>query len=133
MGNMTFPSHNLPPPTQFPVVLIKAKDVYKIWHDNIVHLKRVDRYSLGLEIDEVFRSLLELLFRASFANDKFEKLALVSQAIGKADLVKFFLQIAWEHDVIDNKKYSQLSLPLDEIGRMLGGWKKALENKTPPK
>jgi hypothetical protein len=72
-----------------------------------------------------------VIFRAAFAYDKFEKLSLVGQAIGKSDLLKFFLQIAWEQKILDQKTYAALNLNLDEVGRMLGGWKKSLSEKTP--
>lgn len=116
---------------QVPVVLVKAKESYKVWSRNILNLKRIDRYTIGARIDDVFLSLLELIFRTCFASDKFEKLSLVGQAIAKSDLLKFFLQIGWEHKVIDHKNYGSLIILLDEVGRMLGGWKKNLENKTP--
>ncbi len=38
------------------------------------------------------------------------------------DMLKFFLQLGWEIKVLDNSKYVALSEPLDEVGRMLGGW-----------
>lgn len=121
----------LPPPAAIPIVLVRAKEAYRSWHNSIVNLKRVDRYTIGVEIDELFRSLLEAIFSACFAYDKFEKLSLVSRAIGKCDLLKFFLQIAWEHKIVDHKTYGALILSLDEVGRMLGGWKKNLAEKTP--
>ncbi len=119
------------PPTVIPLVLVRAKAAYQLWHNGIVNLKRVDRYTIGAKVDDIFLSLLELIFRACFAYDKFEKLSLVSQAIAKSDLLKFFLQLSWEHRVIDHKSYGALILLLDEIGRMLGGWKKSLGDKTP--
>ena len=119
-----------PPPT-IPLVLVRAKEAYQVWHGSIVNLKRVDRYTIGARVDDIFLSLLELIFRACFAYDKFEKLSLVSQAIAKADLLKFFLQVSWEHKVIDHKSYGEFILLLDEVGRMLGGWKKNLGDKTP--
>jgi hypothetical protein len=112
-------------------VLVRAKESYRAWHNHLVNIKRVDRYTIGTRIDEIFLSLLELIFRATFAYDKFEKLSLVSQAIGKADLLKFFLQLGWEQKVLDHTIYGQLILLLDEVGRMLGGWKKSLQEKTP--
>ena len=118
------------PPQQIPLVLVRAKEAYQVWHGSIVNLKRVDRYTLGARIDDIFLSLLELIFRGCFAYDKFEKLSLVSQAIAKSDLLKFFLQLGWEHKIIDHKSYGALILLLDEIGRMLGGWKKNLGDKT---
>ena len=122
-----------PTPTQFPLVIIKTKEAYLLWHNFLVNLKRIDRYTVGQRIDDTFLTLLELLFRASFAYDKFEKLALISQAIGKRDLLNFFLQLGWEHKIIPHKMYSDLIIRLDEIGRMLGGWKKSLAEKTPAK
>jgi len=92
-------------------------------------VNRVDRNTIGARIDDIFLSLLELIFRACFAADKFEKLSVVSQAVGKNDLLKFFLQTAWEHKVLDHKQYGALILLLDEVGRMLGGWKKDIQEK----
>lgn len=111
-------------------MLVRSKEAYKVWHDHLVNVTRVDRYTIGTKVDDIFLSLLELIFRATFAYDKFEKLSLVSQAIGKADLLKFFLQIAWEHKVLNHTLYGKIILQLDEVGRMLGGWKKSLQEKT---
>lgn len=119
---------HLSPP---PLVLVRTKEAYQLWHKNLVNLNRLDRYTIGTKIDDIFLSLLELIFRSCFAYDKFEKLSLVSQAIGKNDLLKFFLQIGWEQKIIDHKNYGSLILLFDEIGRMLGGWKKNLQEKTP--
>lgn len=116
---------------QAPLVLVRAKEEYRTWHDLLIKVNRVDRYTIGAKIDETFLSLLELIFRATFAYDKFEKLSIVSQALGKNDLLKFFLQIGWEEKVLDHTAYGKLILNLDEVGRMLGGWKKNLQEKTP--
>lgn len=119
------------PPPAIPLVLVRAKESYQLWHDSLMHLKRSDRYTTGAKIDAIFLSLLELIFKACFAHDKFEKISIISHAITQSDLLMFFLQIAWEHKIIDHKKYGALILPLDEVGRMLGGWKRSLVNKTP--
>lgn len=111
-------------------MLIKAKEAYRVWHKNIENLNRIDRQTIGTKIDDDFLSMLELIFRSCFANDKFEKILIISQAIGKADLIKFLLQMAWEQKIINNHCYSSLLLMLDEIGRMLGGWKKSIQEKT---
>jgi len=45
-----------------------------------------------------------------------------------------FLNIRFFVDVLKtlwSEKYTNLSIHLDEIGRMLGSWKKGLETKTP--
>ncbi len=112
-------------------MLVRTKDSYKVWHTHLVNISKVNRHTIGVKIDGIFLSLLETIFRATFASDKFEKLSLVSQAIGKADLLKFFLQIGWEQKMLDHTVYGNIILQLDEVGRMLGGWKKSLQEKTP--
>lgn len=73
---------------------------------------------------------MELLWTAGYQG-KDEKLPTIALAIRKLDGLKFLLRIAWEMQVLDNAKYASLSEPLFEIGKMLGGWKKGLEPKTP--
>lgn len=62
---------------------------------------------------------------------KQEKLPLVQKAVIKVDVLKFFLQIAWETKDLDTKKYIILSKYLHEVGKMLGGWTKQLSKETP--
>ena len=40
------------------------------------------------------------------------------------------MQLAWESKLIPTDKYAIISKELEEIGRMLGGWKKGIEAKT---
>lgn len=112
-------------------MLIKSKEAYREWHRYLENVKKIDRLTLGNKIDNIFLDVLELLFKATFAHDKFERLSLVSNSIGKLDLLKFFLQIGWEEKIIDNTKYKNLIVLLDEVGRMANGWKIYLNQKTP--
>jgi hypothetical protein len=121
------------PSAQVPPVLIKAKETYQSWHENLVHVKRIDRYTIGTRIDDTFMVFLEHLFQTSFASDKFEKLSLLSTSIGTCDLLKFLLQIAWNQKVIATPIYATLLADLEETGRMLGGWRRQLEQKTSSK
>ncbi|PIS41288.1 MAG: hypothetical protein COT25_03920 [Candidatus Kerfeldbacteria bacterium CG08_land_8_20_14_0_20_42_7] len=73
---------------------------------------------------------LELILLAGYSSRQ-TKLVVVERASTKLDALKFFLQTAWELKVIDTKKYSLLASPLVEVGKMLGGWRKQLQLKTP--
>ena len=70
--------------------------------------------------------MVELIIKASYSS-KAEKLISLTNSSFKLDLLKFFLQIAWDVKSLDNKKYILLSEKLDEIGRMLGGWIKSIK------
>lgn len=104
--------------------------VYKLWYEYRDHFPKKSRYTLGDRIDLVFIQLVELLWTAGYQG-KEEKIPTISRAIQKLDGLKFLLRIAWEIQVLDNVKYASLSESLFEIGKMLGGWKKGLEPKTP--
>lgn len=60
-----------------------------------------------------------------------EKQLLLDRAISRVDLLKLLLQLAWDTRALDDNKYATLTEKLAEIGRMLGGWKRQLTNKTP--
>jgi hypothetical protein len=47
-------------------------------------------------------------------------------------LLRFFLQLAWECKVIEQKHYILLATQVENVGKMTGGWRKGLLVKTPP-
>lgn len=105
-------------------ILQKITAIYLLWHNFSLQLPRPARYSLGVKIDILFTDLLEIILQARYAS-KDNKLSFIDKATIKLDSLKFFLQIIWQTKSLDNKKYLQLSEPLAEIGKILGGWKKS--------
>ena len=112
-------------------ILQKTTTAYKLWHSFLPHIPRLSRYTLGAKIDTLFAEIVELILQAGYSS-RDRKIETVNRASIKFDALKFFLQVAWEMKVLDNKKYAQLSMLLAEIGRMLGGWLKDLKKETPP-
>jgi len=88
------------------------------------------RYVLADKIDTHCIQILELLFIASYQNRE-EKLPTIRMALRRTDVLKFLVRIVWELRALDNKRYAELSEKIHELGRMIGGWKKGLESKTP--
>jgi hypothetical protein len=80
----------------------------------------------------LFLAVLELTFAASYLPPE-KKIIFLGKTISRLDVLKFFAQLAWESKLIPNDKYLELSKRLEEIGRMLGGWRKGLQSKTPAK
>jgi hypothetical protein len=113
-------------------VLLKAKNAYCFWLCIYKNFPKIERFGLGQKIDTLFLETLELVSSATYLAPE-NKIVLLTKAIGKIDLVKFFIQLAWEDKLVATEKYSELLLNLEEIGRMLGGWKRGLQTKTPAK
>ena len=111
-------------------VVEHAVVVYKRWQEYRNNFPKKSQYSLGDRIDILFLQVLELLFVASYQS-KVEKLPTIIAALKKTDVLKFLLRIAWELHALDTKKYAVISEEMDGLGRMIGGWKKGLESKTP--
>ena len=127
----TLTSRSAQPLTQASV-LIKAKKAYALWFLISADIPKTYRYTLGAKVEGYFLELLENIFVSLYLSPE-QKASRLIIAISKLDGVKFFLQIAWENKCVSHAKYTELSTLLDEIGRMLGGWKKGLENKLAQK
>jgi len=87
---------------------------------------KTSRHSLGSKIDQHFLNMLGHVY-GSVYQPPAEKSVTISKAISELDMVKFFLSIAWESAILQNNHYVQISADLDEVGRMLGGWKKGVD------
>jgi hypothetical protein len=124
--------HVTPPPTPHLPIIQHFISAYKAWHEFLPHVPRDFRYTLGTKIDRSLIETAELVFVASYLS-KDQKFPYIRKANARLDLAKFFLQILWEVNAIDNKKYVALSEKFEAIGKMLGGWAKGIESKTPAK
>lgn len=111
-------------------MLQKAKAAYSFWFQVCNNIPKTHRHSLGSKVDNYFLELLKCIFSALYLSGE-QKVKRIETAIGKLDGVKFFSQIAWENKCVSNKDYATLSEKLDEVGKIIGGWKKGLEKKTP--
>ncbi|MFQ5662184.1 MAG: four helix bundle protein [Candidatus Paceibacteria bacterium] len=107
------------------------KAVYLLWYAYYQTLPKLHRHSLGQRIDNLFVETIEAITIASFLS-KSEKHPWVRLAIRKMDTLKILLMVLWETKSLDNKKYITLSMKVDEIGRMLGGWNGQLLKQNSP-
>lgn len=112
-------------------VLEKIKSAYLVWHEIHVILPQTHRYTLGNRIDKLLIEIIENTATASFI-PKVEKPPYIRLSIRKLDTVKILLLVLWETKSISDKKYITLSAPLNEVGKMLGGWHNQLLKQNSP-
>lgn len=94
-------------------------------------MSREERFGLGARVDTLLLDLMETLRRATFSNNV-DKINLLTNAIIKTDSIRFFVQTAWEAKLISNQQFELISVPIEEVGKMIGGWRKGLLTKNPP-
>lgn len=102
-----------------------------LWYSYYQVLPKLHRHSLGQKIDSLFIESIEAISIASFLSRE-EKQPWVRLAVRKIDTLKVLMMILWETKSFDSKKYIALSLKIDEIGRMLGGWNGQLSKQNSP-
>jgi len=94
-------------------------------------MARSERFGIGDRIDTLWLDLLDSLRKAAYASVS-QKLLSLEEAIRAVDAVRFFVQIAWESGLIAQSHFTSLGKDIEEIGRMVGGWKRGIVAKNPP-
>jgi len=123
------PPRSFSQPKLIPVIL-KLKESYGTWQNCLAHFPKASRFTLGTKIDDVFLVAIEYCFLASYSQIA-EKIVLLDRWISRVDLLKLLVELSWDNRALDGKKYAAISEQLFEVGRMLGGWRRQLANKTP--
>jgi hypothetical protein len=91
------------------------------------HIPKGARFTIGSRIENKFLDLLELTYTAYFTQ-KDKKSEKLSECILVLDTLKFLISVAWEGKIISNKQCEDVSVKLEEVGRMFGGWKKNIDS-----
>lgn len=116
-------THTLP---EFDIPLFgKLYEFYKLLYLSLKFFPKKDRYSLGQKLDTLTLTVFELVIMAG-TNGQDKKLPILEKSIVSLDLLKILLRLSKDIKALDNKKYLQLEQSLQEIGRMLGGWKRSI-------
>lgn len=119
-----------PPPSASRLlpVLEKGKRLYKNWLEIYRNIERRARFGIGTKIDLLFLDTLELIRKAAYAPiDK--KILLLGQVLENLDSLRFYFQLLWETHLIPTEKYSSFAPLIEELGKMVGGWRKGLLEK----
>ena len=120
-----------PPPqrnTDLPILNI-LKECYLLWHNFFVKLPRLERYTLGVKVDNLFTEILAIVLTAQYTRRE-EKKIFLEELSRKLDNLKFFVTLLWEAKGLDASKYGQLSQKLATAGRMLGKWIQSLSEQN---
>ncbi|MFC1656938.1 four helix bundle protein [Patescibacteria group bacterium] len=118
--------------SNFPPVIEHLKNAYKRWILIERNLPKCERFGLGQKIDFLFTDLLDVLQKASFSPIE-SKITLLGQSLSIIDSLRFFVQLCWELKLIPSKQFTVIGEEIEEIGKMVGGWRKGLITKNSTK
>lgn len=109
-------------------VFKKSYELYKDFHICLKEFPKVERYSLGQKCEAALLEVLESLLRAS-GLPRGEKLPHLEQASAKLNVFRVHLRLAKDIRALDARRYVVFQETSDEIGRMIGGWKRSLRER----
>lgn len=71
--------------------------------------------------------LLELSYEANAISDKSQKIELLNKCIAKVKIIDFLINLSYDKQIINNKRYLKFGEAMDEIIKYIVGWKKSIE------
>lgn len=119
--------HTIPPPRPNLPVLLKLIQGYKLWQSYFDLLPKSKRHTIAGKIDALFIDTIEEVSLAAML-PKHERSPHIKSASTHLDLLKIFLEIAWEIEVLEKRRYIAVSQTLIEPGKMIGGWLKQTQS-----
>lgn len=72
--------------------------------------------------------LLELAYEANTTEEITAKISIINKCIAKAKIIDFLVNLSYEKQIINNKRYIKFGESIDEIVKYLVGWKKSIKS-----
>ncbi len=104
----------------------KTYNAYREFYECLKNFPKGDRYAIGQRTEQVFLALLSDIIRASKA-PRLQKGVAVGNAQISVGILRVCIRLSKDVRALNLKQYISLEEKVDEIGRMLGGWKRSLE------
>jgi hypothetical protein len=108
-------------------IINKTYEAYKLIVVLNSKLEKRWRFTLGLNLENSLLECMEILVMAKSA-PKTLKAGYLLKAVAKLEVCVLKLRLLLELELVNETKIFQLQSKLEEIGRMLGGWLKSVQN-----
>lgn len=109
-------------PPEIPMIIVRWESLLGRLLDCTGRFPKAVRFTFSTRIDNLALDALEWLVLARYARagEKVEHLARVDSAL---DRLRALLRLSRERRYVDKNTHEALIIDLDEVGRMLGGWR----------
>lgn len=79
-------------------------------------------------IRNISYDLLEIAYKANVSSDENNKKILLEEVIAKVKMLDFLLNLCYEKEIINGKRYLKFGEKLDDILKYTLGWIKTIKN-----
>jgi hypothetical protein len=108
--------------SELPVVVQKAYELNLWLVRKVENFPRSYRFSVG---DRLVHGVLDLLLRLVDAAYSRDKVGILMEVNGMLNRMRFLLRLAKDLNLLTVDSYGHAAERVEEIGRMVGGWRKA--------
>ena len=104
---------------------IQQKVYDMIFYGNkcLIQFPKSERYALAVDVKKSMYKLLELII---VANKKYYKKTTLQEIDVELEVLRTLIRLSMDLKYLPIRKYENWSKMLNEIGKMLGGWFKAI-------
>ncbi len=106
----------------------KLYELYKLIHLDTAKFPKTEKHALGEVLKTRLLQMIEGVWEAN-ALPLAERLVRLEKIQRTLDLLKLFIRLVHDLGIYQTKGYLYRQERLQEIGRMLGGWKKQTRKK----
>ena len=100
----------------------KAYD-FLLWvKPTVQRFAKVHKYSLGVQLENESLGLVQQIIRTNFKRGN--KSELIDECFVRYETIKVLIRLSKDFKLLTIKQYEFASKELDEIGRLLGGWRR---------
>ena len=100
----------------------KAYD-FLLWvKPTVQRFAKVHKYSLGVQLENESLGLVQQIIRTNFKRGN--KSELIDECFVCYETIKVLIRLSKDFKLLTIKQYEFASKELDEIGRLLGGWRR---------
>ena len=72
--------------------------------------------------------LLEIVYEANTTTNKDVKVKLIDKSVAKIKVIDFLLNLSYDKQIINQKRYIKFGETIYDILKYLNGWKKSIQN-----
>ncbi len=111
-------------------IIQKLYDMIKYGYNALAQYPKSEKFAIVADIKHCMHQVLE---RAIEAQKKYYKKTTLQDMDVELTKLKAFIRLSYDLGFIPHKKYEVWSKMAVEIGRMLGGWIKSVQQQQPRK
>lgn len=97
-----------------------------IYLDNLLENFPKKDIELKNRIRQNSYDLLEIAYEANLEENLINKKILLNKAFAKLKILDFLINVCYDKEIINSKKYVRFGKSIDDIAKYLIGWKKSL-------